>query len=356
MTKAIYFKSQKPKKSTKTQIGEILIFSKEFEDKVELIGLSTDHHQELKLSEHKIKIKGTKEKEFVLLFAFEPFPFVKTLSTPILSLKIDASIPLNNSTLKKGLRKKLRCYNAKTIRLNSEVKKKFYSLSIHNCLDTRLPLNHIEIGGERKIDENAKITLSPGEPYNVIFYDKNGLESINAKVTYLLEDGCIQMNPIFKKWLEGEFGNLGHLEAKMSELGAILDEMRTKENEVVVDLKNPSKKAKIFVGIKTPSKAKLGELVQLRYRLRFLGDQEKAFYVFKLEENDDEEILTFLNKTEFMVEFSTENEESRTAEIVFEALVLKSGVYHIPDLLVFDFTGKPNFQIFMNFEPNFEVF
>ena len=123
------------------------------------------------------------------------------------------------------------------------------------------------------------------------------------------------------------------------ELLTTFESMKEEQNQIIVDLKKPFKNPILKITVKTPSKASLGSIANMTYKVEYLGS-EKAFYMIELEERDDEgEILTFLNKTNYLAEFDSENEEQKSIEIKLEGLITKTGIYRIPQLAITEFKG-----------------
>lgn len=163
----------------------LLIFSsQEFEDGVELYGLDSGQKWEFSLSEKEFPIEKTRENRFILLFMFKPYSFIKTLATPVLDIKIECLIPCNKTVKKKILKKKLRCFNSKVIKLTHELKKNFYSFSVNNQLDIPLPLKSISIGNDQKAQD---VKLRPGEVYSTFHFDSKEEEEIDTLVVYKLD-------------------------------------------------------------------------------------------------------------------------------------------------------------------------
>jgi hypothetical protein len=76
---------------------------------------------------------------------FKPYSFLKSLANPIIDIRFELQVPLNKGFVKKNLKKKLRCFNSKTMKLTQEQRKNCYSLSIFNNLDVNFTVKKIEV-------------------------------------------------------------------------------------------------------------------------------------------------------------------------------------------------------------------
>ena len=88
-----------------------------FEKEASIYGITTGEKYDFDLFENKFSIENTKEKEFVLVVKFKPYPFLKSLANPIIDIRFEFNIPINKSVVKKTLKKRLRCFNSKTMKL-----------------------------------------------------------------------------------------------------------------------------------------------------------------------------------------------------------------------------------------------
>lgn len=81
------------------------------------------------------------------------------------------------------MKKKMRCFNSKVIKLTHELRKNFYSFSVNNHLDIDLPLKNISIAGDLKAQD---VDLRPGEAYSTFHYDDKNDEKIDTVVVFKL--------------------------------------------------------------------------------------------------------------------------------------------------------------------------
>jgi hypothetical protein len=91
-----------------------------FENEAIIYGLTTGQMLKFDIFDNKYTIENTKEKEFLLILKFKPLPLLKSLANPIIDIKFDVAIPLDRGVVKKTLKKKLRCFNSKTLKLTLE--------------------------------------------------------------------------------------------------------------------------------------------------------------------------------------------------------------------------------------------
>ena len=135
-------------------------------------------------------MKGSKESQYLLLLKFKPQPFIKSLANHIIDMKFELIAPLHSKQIKRILKKKFRCYNSKTHRLNQEQKKNYHSLSIFNSADVPFNLNKITICGNEVC---ASQPLTSGEFYSTFFLNKQNFESIPTVIEYKLDNKTLLM-------------------------------------------------------------------------------------------------------------------------------------------------------------------
>lgn len=90
----------------------------------------------------------------------------------------------------KNLKKKMRCFNSKVIKLSHGYRKQFYSFSVNNQLDIALPLKSISIGEDKKAQD---VNLRPGEAYSTFHYDDKDCQQIETVVVYKLDSEHVGM-------------------------------------------------------------------------------------------------------------------------------------------------------------------
>lgn len=150
-------------------------------------------------------------------------------------------------------------------------------------------------------------------------------------------------NPLFEEW----FGNSDKevLKNAYKEFQEIFEKEKNEENRITVDLKNPYINPRLRLKVETPNSAKIGQIIKIKYLIENL-EEENGFFTVQLDEGDDEEIVIFVNKTLSLLEF---NEKERIKEFELEGLVVRSGVFRIPELIITDFKGNL-FLIIFNLE------
>ena len=142
------------------------------------------------LKEGKFSVKGSKESQYLIVLRFKPQPFIKSLANHIIDMKIELVAPLHSKQIKRILKKKFRCFNSKTYRLNQEQKKTYHSLSIYNSADVPFKIENITICGNEVC---ASQPLTSGEFYSTFFLNKQNLDSIPTIIRYKLDSKTLIM-------------------------------------------------------------------------------------------------------------------------------------------------------------------
>lgn len=101
------------------------------------------------------------------------------------------------------------------------------------------------------------------------------------------------------------------------------------------NLKKPFPNCLLSINVEVPEETLPGSIVKIQLTMKYHGEFD-AGYLITFDDLGalDEEIVTFVEKTRFLVNF-TESENLKEVEI--EAFALRTGYFRLPDIKVIDF-------------------